>query len=421
MRSRRVVAAEAGYEADAGPGIAWSGVSDKRSYYRLFAGYVAALLATGVATVALALVAFDLAGEDSGAVIGTALSLKMAGYVLVAPLLTALLHRLPRKAAMITLDLIRAVSLGLLAFVTEVWQLYALVFAFTAASATFSLTYMAAVPYLLGSEEDYTRSLARSRIASELEGPLSPMVAAALLLLLSPRAAIIVTALAFLGSALLVGAARLPAAANARSVGIGLYDRLRRGPRLFLSVPAFRALVAMDVAVALASAMVMVNTVVLVQGKFDLDRDAVALAFGIFGLGAVLGAAILPLLHARVDDRSIMLAGGVVLFGCLLAGTLQTWLPALLTLWLGLGFSGAIALTPATYLIRRLARPADLQMLIAAQMSLANGLLLLAYPLAGWLGATLGMAQTFAILGLLAALAVMAFARLWPAGYAPEP
>ena len=39
----------------------------------------------GIATVALALLAFDLAGDDFGAVIGTALSLKMLAYVFAAP------------------------------------------------------------------------------------------------------------------------------------------------------------------------------------------------------------------------------------------------------------------------------------------------------------------------------------------------
>jgi MFS family permease len=161
-----------------GPSLAWSGVSDKRSYYRLFAGYVIALFATGIATVALALLAFDLAGDDSGAIIGTALSLKMLAYVLAAPVVTLLTERIPRKTLLIGLDLIRAASLLLLPFVTQVWQIHALVFAFALASATFGFVYLAVVPYLLGSEKDYTQSLARSRIASELEGPVSPLLAA---------------------------------------------------------------------------------------------------------------------------------------------------------------------------------------------------------------------------------------------------
>jgi hypothetical protein len=72
------------------------------------------------------------------------------------------------------------------------------------------------------------------------------------------------------------------------------------------------------------------------------------------------------------------------------------------------------------FLIRRLARPSDLQVLMAAQMSLANGCLLVAYSMAGWLGAELGIVPTFAILATLCACAAVAFIRLWPNDFAPE-
>ena len=46
---------------------------------------VIALLGTGMATVALGVLAFDLAGANAGAVLGTALAIKMLAYVGVAP------------------------------------------------------------------------------------------------------------------------------------------------------------------------------------------------------------------------------------------------------------------------------------------------------------------------------------------------
>jgi predicted MFS family arabinose efflux permease len=87
----------------------------------------------------------------------------------------------------------------------------------------------------------------------------------------------------------------------------------------------------------------------------------------------------------------------------------------LLALWALLGFGAAWVLTPVTYLIRRLAAPADLQTLFVAQMTIANLCLLVAYPLAGWLGASLGLRLTFLILAGLTALATLIAARLWPA------
>jgi MFS family permease len=398
--------------AETAEALAWSGVNDKRSYYRLFAGYVIALFATGIATVALALLAFDMAGEESGAVIGTALSLKMLAYVIAAPIVTVLTDRLPRKQLLIALDLLRAGSLLLLPFVTQVWQINALVFVFALASATFGFVYLAVVPYLLGSEADYTKSLARSRIASELEGPVSPLLAAGLLLALAATGIFVLAAGAFVLSALLVNAASLPRRITTRPDG--LWSKLTRGPRLFVAVPEFRAVIALDVAVALATAMVMVNTVVIVQGLMHLQRDASAWAFFAFGMGSILGAVLLPALLVQVEERRLMLIGAVTLTAALALGAAQSGLVGLLVLWGVIGFGVAWALTPVTYLIRRLAAPTDLQTLFAAQMSIANGCLLVAYALAGWLGAVLGVPLTFLIFAAFAALATFAAMRLWP-------
>lgn len=392
--------------------LPWSGRADKASYYRLFVAYILALLATGIATVALAMLAFDLAGDDSGAVIGTALSLKMAAYILAAPFVGVLVRRLPRKPLLIALDLIRAASLLVLPLVSQPWQVFVLVFVFALASAVFTLVYQAVVPYLLANQADYTKSLARSRIASELESSISPLLAAGLLLVLEARGMFAACAAMLLVSAWLVGRMRIPDAVPdgmRRPLG-----GLLRGPRLFLSIPELRGLLALDVAVALASAMVMVNTVVIIQGVLDLDREASATAFAVFGAGSILGALAMTPALRRMQERQVMLGGAALLTGGLIVGAfLSTW-AGFLVIWLMIGLGCALALTPATYLIRRIAAPADLKVLFAAQLSISSACLLVGYSAAGWLGATLGLPTAFGILGVVAALATVAAVRFWP-------
>ncbi|MFN7597813.1 MAG: MFS transporter, partial [Cereibacter sp.] len=172
---------------------------------------------------------------------------------------------------------------------------------------------------------------------------------------------------------------------------------------------------ALDVAAALASAMVLVNTVVIVQGFLHLDRDALALAFFAFGMGSIIGALLMPLLLGRIAERRLVLIGTVLLTAGLGLGVVQTTPVGLLVLWAVLGLGVAWVLTPVTYMIRRLAAPADLQTLFAAQMSISNACLLVAYPLAGWLGASLGIPMTFLVLAVLAGLAAAVAFRLWPA------
>lgn len=74
-------------------------------YARLFSAQVLALLGTGLLTVALGLLAVDLAGADAGAVLGIALTVKMVAYVLVSPVMAALVTRLPRTPVLVTADL----------------------------------------------------------------------------------------------------------------------------------------------------------------------------------------------------------------------------------------------------------------------------------------------------------------------------
>ena len=75
-----------------------------RTYRHLFLAQVIALIGTGLATVALGLLAYDLAGPEAGAVLGTALAIKMIAYVGVAPIAAAFAERLPRRAMLVGLD-----------------------------------------------------------------------------------------------------------------------------------------------------------------------------------------------------------------------------------------------------------------------------------------------------------------------------
>ena len=135
-----------------------------RTYRHLFFAQVIALLGTGLATVALGLLAFDLAGANAGAVLGTALAIKMLAYIGVAPVASAMAERLPRRAVLVALDLIRAGVALMLPFVTQIWQVYVLIFVLQSASAAFTPTFQATIPDVLPEENDYTKALSLSRL-----------------------------------------------------------------------------------------------------------------------------------------------------------------------------------------------------------------------------------------------------------------
>ena len=72
-----------------------------RTYRHLFLAQIIALVGTGLATVALGLLTYDIAGTDAGAVLGTAMAIKMVAYVGVAPIVGAFANRLPRRRFLI--------------------------------------------------------------------------------------------------------------------------------------------------------------------------------------------------------------------------------------------------------------------------------------------------------------------------------
>ncbi|GAA2745716.1 MFS transporter [Kitasatospora cinereorecta] len=392
-----------------------------RAYRHLFTAQVVALVGTGLATVALSLLAYDLAGRNASAVLGTALAIKMVAYVAVAPLAAALAERVPRRALLVAMDLIRAAVAVGLPFVDRVWQVYLMVFLLQAASAAFTPTFQATIPEVLPAERDYTRALSLSRLAYDLESLFSPALAAALLTVVPYGWLFGGTAVGFLGSAALVVSTVLPKPAPVEREG-GVYAKAAFGTRLFRATPRLRALLALDLAVAAAGAIVFVDTVVVVRDHFHRPAGAVSLALGAYGAGSMLTALLLPRLLARTGDRTVMLPAGYAL-PAVLAGVaaLTATAPSgwswtgLLVGWALIGAASSAVLTPGGRVVRRSAADADLPAAFAAQFSLSHGCWLLTYPLAGWLAAGVGLPVTALLLGLVALAAALAATTLWPA------
>lgn len=384
-----------------------------RTYRHLFSAQVIALIGTGLMTVALGLLAYDLAGANAGAVLGTALAIKMIAYVVIAPVAQAFTDRLPRRAVLVTLDLIRAGVALFLPFVTEHWQIYLLIFVLQAASAGFTPTFQAVIPDILPKEEDYTRALALSRLAYDLESLVSPMLAAALLTLISFHNLFAGTVVGFLVSAALVIGVTVPTPTPGPRRGA--WDRTTRGIRLYLATPRLRGLLSINLAVAAAGAMVIVNTVVIVKAGFGLADAQVAWAFGAFGGGSMIAALTLPKLLERRPDRPVMISGAAVLVVGTAIGALVPSFTLLLPLWFVIGFGYSVAQTPSGRLLRRSAQAEDRPAIFAAQFALSHACWLIAYPLAGRFGAGMGLPATFVLMSVIGLAGVLLALRLWPA------
>ena len=390
-----------------------------RTYRHLFLAQIIALVGTGLATVALGLLAYDIAGPNAGSVLGTALAIKMLAYVGIAPIVGAFANRLPRRAFLVAMDLVRAAVAVSLPFVTEVWQVYILIFLLQSASAAFTPTFQATIPDVLPEEKDYTRALSLSRLAYDMESLLSPMLAAALLTVISFHGLFAGTVVGFIGSALLVVSVSLPQAKAVAQAG-GFYAKTFRGISIYLRTPRLQGLLALNLAAAAASAMVIVNTVVYVQSKLQRPNTDVPFALAAFGAGSMLMALWLPKILEKRPDRPAMLCGASIMGMGLLAGFFMAvvggryeW-PVFLLLWFIIGLGYSMTLTPSGRLLRRSAAAHDRPAIFAAQFSLSHACWLLTYPLAGQLGARFGMHAAFAALAGITGIGLILGWKLWP-------
>ncbi|XWN29658.1 MAG: MFS transporter [Devosia sp.] len=386
------------------------------AYRQLFSAQVLSLLGTGLTTVALALLAFDLAGADAGIVLGTALALKMVAYVCVAPFAGALADLLPRRTMLVALDVGRAGFVLFLPFVDAVWQIYVLVFVFQSFSAAFTPTFQATIPDILPEEEEYTKALSLSRLAYDLETLVSPLLAGLLLAVMSFHLLFVGTALGFVASAALILATRLPSpepSGDARFL-----DRVTRGVRIYWATPRLRGLFALSFATASAGSMVLVNTVVYAKAASSGSEKDMVLLLAAFGIGSIVVALTLPRLLHTIPARTAMVGGAALSAAVLVVAPF--WLSAAqpiasaVPVWLLLGVGASLVMTPSALVLRRSCHAEDRPALFAAQFALSHACWLVAYPAAGILGSRIGLDGTFLVLSAATALGVVAALLLWP-------
>lgn len=389
------------------------------TYAKLFSAQVIALLGTGLLTVALGLLAFYIAGAAAGSVLGTALTIKMVAYVGVAPLIAAIVDRLPKKAVLITADLIRLAIALMLPFVTEAWQIYVLVFVLQSASATFTPAFQSLIPSVLPEPDEYTRALSLSRLAYDLEALLSPTIAAALLTAISYNNLFVGTAIGFACSALLVLFTALPAHLD-NGPALPFWQRLPLGAKVFARTPTLRFLMLTNIVVAAGTAIVLVNSVVYARGVFSLGEEALALALACYGIGSLIIALNVPWLVGKLGVIRTMITGATVIVVGLIAAVIITavatssgagWF-VLLGTWVLLGMGTSLVNTPSSRLLADASTPANRNLVYTAQFALSHACFLITYPIAGWLGAInlTGAALALLVIGAVAGIVAVAFA-----------
>lgn len=390
-----------------------------RDFRHLFGAQIIALFGTGLATVALGLLAYELAGPSAGAVLATALTIKMVMYVLIAPLAAAYADRLPRRMFLTLLDVARALVVLALPFVTEIWQIYVLIGVLQAASAAFTPTFQAVIPDIVPDESDYTRALSASQVAYTMESLLSPVLAAVALTFMTFDWLFVGTSAGFVLSALLVLSTRIPDVASRGQANA--WNRITSGVTVFFATRRLRGVMALNLVVAAAGSIVIVSTVNYVRDHLGGTQADVAWMLAASGGGTLVVALFLPRVLDRIADRAVMMTGAAVLLGGVLAAVAMVAADAVswavtAPIWVAIGAGMALIVTPTGRVIRASATKDELPAAFAAQFSLSHLAWLVTYPIAGWVGTASGFTVAWSILAVLATAGVGAALLLWPRG-----
>ena len=135
-------------------------------FARLYAAQTTSLLGDAFTWVALALLAFEVGGAKSATILAGALTLRVTAFVLLSPWAGILADRVDRRKLMAGADLGRMGVVGLMPWVNEVWQIYALMFLLNALTAFFTPAHQAALPQVISmlSQPGCVRLAGRMRV-----------------------------------------------------------------------------------------------------------------------------------------------------------------------------------------------------------------------------------------------------------------
>ena len=383
------------------------------AFRTLFTAQIIALIGTGLTTIALALLAFELVGNEASIVLGTALAIKMIAYVFISPAVTGLIQHKHQKQCLILLDLLRAIFVMLLFFVTSVWQIYVLIFFLQAFSAGFTPIYQSVISDILKDDRLFIKGASLSRIAYNLENILSPTFAILLLTFLNYSLFFVTNTICFFLSAVLISITNFPQSTAKEIDIIPFWQKAVSGIVLFVKNRNLLAILSLNMVIAVSGAMILVNSVTIIQGFFGLSENKLAIAMLCYGTGAMLSAFVVFIKSGDSNYKLIMLIGAFLTSLTSLSSIFIQSYEALLLSWSCFGFLSSFILVPIGQILREETNVNDRTAIFGAQFSLSHACWLISYPVIGYLLVFGGLKISFFIIAVIVFITTSTAWYLW--------
>ena len=383
------------------------------AFAKLFTAQIIALVGTGLSTIGLSLLAYDMSGSNAGAVLGIALACKMIAYIFFSPIIGGLVHRFARKKFMIVMDIFRALIVLLMPFVSEIWHIYILIFLLNLFSAGFKPVFQAVIPDILEDEKQYGKALSYSRLAYDLEVLLSPTLAGIALLYFSFSSLFILNSFAFVVSAMIIVITLIPKTKTVERTG-NLWNEITFGVVSYLKTPRLRSLLILYVGIASASSMIIVNTVIYVKDYLGGLDSTVAIFFALSGSGSMIAALIYPSLSIKLENKTIIQGGVSITAMSLAIMSLELSMIPSLVCWFFTGLGLSLSQIPAGIIVNMSSNPKDRTAYFSAQFALSHICWFFGYLAAGQLALIFGFSFTSAFLASIITICLIYSILFWP-------
>lgn len=265
-----------------------------RTYFPLWLGQLVSNFGDTLNYVALVVLVYQL--SKSGLAVSINVVFEILPVLCLGPVAGVVIDRFPRKAIMVTSDLVRAGLAFSLIFASATWQVYLVASLLSAAGVFFNPTVQAVIPTIV--EENAL--LAANSIAwstGRLVQIIGSAVAGSLIALVGPSSAFAINALTFVFSAFMVSQLVISPHAgelnqnNRRGTGGWLGD-IRVGFSYVLQNYFLSRLLIVQALSSLAVGATSALLVVLAQQHLQLEPGGFAWLILAIGVGALLGPAL---------------------------------------------------------------------------------------------------------------------------------
>ena len=361
---------------------------NEKIYLKLYFSQTISLLGDAFTWVGIALLAFQFGGDNSAVILSTALTLRVAAFILFGPYAGVLADRIDRKKIMYTTHFVRMAIVGCLPFVTEAWQIYVLIFFLNIFNAFFTPAYKAAIPQSIKVEKNYSSGIALSNATNQLLGVLGPGLAGGVAAFLGARQIFFVDAASFIIAGVFI--LSLPSLLIAKDEKgfvnqANVWSDIIKGTRLLFTDNAIRFALFMELVAAIAGAQILVNTVGYIKGQLKLTDKHYGYVMAAFGIGAVVAAFASGNFDKSKNRVASLLLGGGLVCVSIAFGNYVVFIP-LLILWLIAGFGQTLAEMPSQILIAENIPKEEHGKVYGAHFAWSHLWWAIAYPIAGFTG-----------------------------------